>query len=66
MKYLAIDIGATSGRAILGVLEGGRLTTEEIARFPNRIIREEGHWMWDMQALFDAIIAALKTVAERE
>ena len=65
-NYLAIDIGATSGRAILGVLEGGRLTTEEIARFPNRIIRENGHWMWDMQALYDAIIAALKTVAERK
>lgn len=65
-KFLAIDIGATSGRGILGVLDGGRLTTEEIARFPNRIIRENGHWMWDLAALYDAIIGALKTVAERK
>ncbi|MBO7487522.1 MAG: rhamnulokinase [Bacteroidales bacterium] len=65
-KFLAIDIGATSGRAILGVLDGGRLTTEEIARFPNRIIREGGHWMWDLQALFEAIVEALRTVADRE
>ena len=65
-KFLAIDIGATSGRGILGVLDGGKLTTEEIARFPNRIIKEGGHWMWDMQALYEAVIAALKTVAERK
>ncbi|MBR3030528.1 MAG: rhamnulokinase [Bacteroidales bacterium] len=65
-KFLAIDIGATSGRGILGVLDGGKLTTEEIARFPNRIIKEDGHWMWDMQALYEAVIAALKTVAERK
>ena len=65
MKYLAIDIGATSGRAILGVLEDGKLVTEEIARFPNHIIRDGGHWMWDMSALYEAIISALKTVAER-
>jgi rhamnulokinase len=65
-KFLAIDIGATSGRAILGVLDGGRLSTEEIARFPNRIIREGDHWMWDLQALFDSILAALKTVAEQK
>ena len=64
-KFLAIDIGATSGRGILGVLDGGRLTTEEIARFPNRIIKEGGHWMWDMQALYEAVISALRTVAER-
>jgi rhamnulokinase len=65
-KFLAIDIGASSGRAILGVLDGGRLSTEEIARFPNRIIRDGGHWMWDLRALYDSIIAALKTVAERK
>jgi len=65
-NFLAIDIGATSGRAILGVLKGGKLSTEEISRFPNRIIREGGHWMWDMAALYDAILAALKTVAERK
>ena len=65
MNYLAIDIGATSGRAILGVLEDGRVTIEEIARFPNRMIREDGHWMWDIQALYDSVIKALKTVADR-
>ena len=35
MKYLAIDIGASSGRHILGTIEDGKLMTEEIYRFPN-------------------------------
>jgi len=65
-NFLAIDIGASSGRAILGVLDGGRLATEEIARFPNRIVRDGIHWMWDLPALRDEIINALRTVAERK
>ena len=39
--YLAFDLGATSGRAILGTLGGGRLRIEELHRFPNEMVGRE-------------------------
>lgn len=51
-KYLAIDIGASSGRAIVGYMERGMLRTEEVYRFPNGCKRENGHLVWDIAALF--------------
>ena len=41
MNFLAFDLGATSGRAIIGSINDGRLSTEEIYRFPNEI-KESG------------------------
>ena len=49
--YLAIDIGASSGRHILGRLEGGELKTEELYRFPNGVTEKDGHLTWDIDAL---------------
>ena len=49
--YLAIDIGASSGRHILGWREKDELKTEEIYRFPNGVTEREGHLIWDMEAL---------------
>lgn len=53
--YLAIDIGASSGRHILGHLEGGRLHLEEIYRFENNIIKQDGTLCWDIDALFGEV-----------
>ncbi|MBQ8087746.1 MAG: rhamnulokinase, partial [Clostridia bacterium] len=50
-RYLAIDIGASSGRHIVGWLEGGKLCTEEVYRFPNGAIERDGHLVWDVDAL---------------
>jgi len=50
--YLAIDIGASSGRHIVGWMENGALQTKETYRFPNGVHTEDGHLVWDMQALF--------------
>lgn len=50
--YLAIDIGASSGRHIVGWMENGALQTKETYRFPNGVHMEDGHLVWDMQALF--------------
>ena len=50
-RYLAIDIGASSGRHIVGWEEGGELRTEEIYRFPNGVTEAEGHLTWDAEAL---------------
>ena len=49
--YLAIDIGASSGRHIAGWLENGELKTEEIYRFPNGVTELDGHLTWDIDAL---------------
>ena len=49
--YLAIDIGASSGRHIVGWMDGGDLKTEEVYRFPNGVTETEGHLTWDIDAL---------------
>ncbi|MBQ9211777.1 MAG: rhamnulokinase [Clostridia bacterium] len=50
-RYLAIDIGASSGRHIVGWEEGGQLRTEEVFRFPNGVTEQEGHLVWDLFTL---------------
>lgn len=49
--YLAIDIGASSGRHIVGWMEDGELKTKEVYRFPNGNIRLDGHLVWDITGL---------------
>lgn len=63
--YLAVDLGATSGRVILGTLSEGKLELEELARFPNKIIRTGGHYFWDLYALYDEILVGLREAARR-
>ena len=62
--YLAVDIGASSGRHILGSLENGKMKTEEIYRFPNGMVEKDGHKYWDADALFGHIKAGMKKCAE--
>ncbi len=58
-KFLAIDLGAESGRAMLGVLDGERLTLEELHRFPNTPVRLPTGLYWDTLRLFHEIRHAL-------
>ena len=60
MYHLAIDIGASSGRHILGWLQDGQLKLEEIHRFKNGTITKNGHLCWDTDALFAEILEGLK------
>lgn len=57
--YLAIDLGAESGRVMLGTLDGGKLSLEELHRFPNQVCREGESLRWDMAALFKEIKTGL-------
>lgn len=61
--FFAVDLGATSGRTILGSISNGKLTQRELTRFPNRIIQTGGHFFWDIYALFSEIVRGLKVVA---
>ena len=49
--YLAIDIGASSGRHIVGWQENGEIRTKEVFRFPNGVHEKDGHLTWDIDAL---------------
>ena len=51
-NYLAIDIGASSGRHIVGWMENGVLRTQEVYSFPNSVRRVDGHLEWDIDSLF--------------
>ena len=63
--FFAVDLGATSGRTILGSLADGKFELEELTRFDNRLIETGNHFYWDIFALFYEIIAGLKLVAQR-
>jgi rhamnulokinase len=58
-SYLAIDLGASSGRAVIGTLEGSVMRMEEIHRFSTPILEENGHLYWDVDALWSDIRAAV-------
>ena len=58
--YLAIDIGASSGRHVLGWIEDGKLRLEEVYRFENGLQKRDGHLIWDTQRLFAEILTGMK------
>lgn len=63
--YLAIDIGASSGRHIVGWKEGEHIQTDEVYRFPNGVREENGHLVWDMKSLAEHVIKGVKAAFER-
>lgn len=58
--YLAVDIGASSGRHILATLEDGKIALEEVYRFENGMVNKDTHLCWDLKQLFHEIIEGLK------
>ena len=66
MKYcLAIDIGASSGRHIVGWKENGEVKTEAVCRFPNGVIEDNGYLVWDVDALLSHVKAGIDRALER-
>jgi len=62
--YLAIDIGASSGRHVLGSLTNGKLVLEEIYRFDNGIEKQNGVLVWNTEALVSEVIKGIKKCGE--
>ena len=58
--YLAIDIGASSGRHMLGWVQDGRIQLQEIYRFENYIIKQDGALVWDMEHLVSEVKNGIK------
>jgi len=66
MRYcLAIDIGASSGRHIVGWMEDGELKTEEVFRFPNGAKEQDGHLVWDMEEMLGYVREGIRKARER-
>lgn len=63
-NFFAVDLGATSGRTILGSIAEGKLQQRELTRFPNNIIDVGGHLFWDIYALYNEIVKGLKLCAD--
>ncbi len=59
--YLAIDIGASSGRHIIGWKENGEIKTQEVFRFPNSMREQDGHLTWDLETLLTNIKDGINT-----
>ena len=53
ISFLAFDLGATSGRSILGTLRDGKLHMKELTRFPNQIMELGGHFYWNIFSLYE-------------
>ncbi|RHP30259.1 rhamnulokinase [Lachnotalea sp. AF33-28] len=62
--YLAVDIGASSGRHILGSIEDGRITLEEVYRFENGLVKKDGELCWELDRLFQEILNGMKKCKE--
>ena len=62
--HLAIDIGASSGRHIVGQVKDGRMELTEVYRFENGLARKGGHLCWDIDALAESVIAGLAAAHE--
>ena len=58
--YLAVDIGASSGRHILGWMQDGWLQTKEVYRFPNGMVQQDGHLIWDIEELLGHVKRGIK------
>ena len=58
--YLAVDIGASSGRHMLGYLEQGKMVLEEVYRFENGMTNKNGKKLWDVKRLFSEILEGMK------
>ncbi len=63
-RFLALDIGAESGRALLGVLKKNRIQVQEIYRFENRMVSNGNHLFWDVNYLFQEIKTAMRKCTE--
>ncbi len=63
--YLAIDIGASSGRHIIGWSERGKTMTDEVYRFQNGVCHENNHLVWDVERLCDEVICGIKAAFQK-
>ena len=65
MMHLAVDIGASSGRHIIGYLKDGKIILQEVWRFENRLIEQNGHLCWDIDHLYEEVVRGIAECAKQ-
>jgi len=65
-SFLAFDIGATSGRSIIGTIIGGRLQIKELTRFPNQMLQLGDHYHWNIFSIYENIKLALSAAKQTD
>lgn len=63
-NFLAFDLGATSGRTVLGTLCDGKIETKELTRFPNAIVEVNGKFFWNLLGLYESLKGGLAACAK--
>lgn len=63
-KFVAVDLGASGGRTIAGLWDGSRFSFEELSRFPNRPLYENGELHWDVSGLWERIQEGLRKAGQ--
>ena len=63
-SFLAIDLGASSGRAVVGTLDGDSMSMREVHRFPTPLVEHGGHLYWDVEALWVEVRRSLVTALD--
>jgi rhamnulokinase len=64
--HAAVDLGASGGRVMAGVVDGDSVRLDEVHRFPNGCVERDGHLRWDVRALFAEVEAGLAKVPEAD
>lgn len=65
-RFLAIDLGAESGRAVVGLLDGKKISLKEIHRFPTRMLQWNGHSYWNIYRFYEEIINSINICVQQE
>lgn len=64
-RHFAVDLGAESGRCIVGTLDQGKIQLEELCRFPTRVCQLRGEYHWNVYRYYDEILGGLKLYVEK-
>ncbi len=64
-RHFAVDLGAESGRCIVGTIENGTVQLEELCRFPTQVCQLRGEYYWNIFRYYDEIINGLKLYVEK-
>jgi rhamnulokinase len=62
----AVDLGASGGRVMAGVVEDGRVRLEPVHRFPNAVVERDGHLRWEFTHLFEEVLHGLARMADMD
>ena len=62
-NFLAFDLGATSGRSILGTFDNGKLELRELTRFGNDILQIQGKYYWNIYSIYNSIKEGMRAAS---